>query len=141
MKTKTTILRSALAALLLMLATTQSYATFSYTISFTATGATSSVGSVEVKNLTKATSVTVPSGSTLTLTDLSTAIDALNANDGGIRISQNAGNGTSTLTFYANQSGNTQVAAYALDGRMVVGQTTRLEAGNNSLELTLPAAM
>jgi formylglycine-generating enzyme required for sulfatase activity len=141
MKTKTTILRSALAALLLMLATTQSYATFSYTISFTASGSTSSVGSVEVKNLPRNTSVTVPSGSTLTLTDLSTAIDALNANDGGIRISQNAGNGTSTLTFYANQSGNTQVAAYALDGRMVVGQTTRLEAGDNSLELSLPAGM
>ena len=141
MKTKTTIFRSALAALLLMLATTQSYATFSYTISFTASGSTSSVGSVEVKNLTRNTSVTVPSGSTLTLTDLSTAIDALNANDGGIRISQNAGNGTSTLTFYANQTGNAQMAAYALDGRKVVGQTTRLEAGNNSLELTLPAGM
>lgn len=139
MQTKTTIFRFALAALLLMLVTTQSYATFSYTISFTASGSTSSVGSVEVKNLTRNTSVTVPSGNTLTLIDLSTAVDALNANDGGIRISQNAG--TSTLTFYANQVGNAQVAAYALDGRKVVGQTTRLEAGNNSLELSLPSGM
>ncbi len=141
MKTKTTFIRSALAAVLLVLASTQSYATFSYTISFTASGTTTSVGSVEVKNLTKGTTATVASGNTLTLTDQTTAVDALNANDGGIRISQNANTGTSTLTFYATQSGNAHMAAYALDGRKVVGQTTRLEAGDNSLELSLPAGM
>lgn len=141
MKTKTTFFRSALAAVLLLVASTQSYATFSYTISFTASGSTSSVGSVEVKNLTKGTTATVASGNTLTLTDVSTSVNALNANDGGIRISQNAGAGTSTLTFYATQASNAQVAAYALDGRKVTGQTTRLEAGINSLELSLPAGM
>ena len=141
MKTKTTIFRSALAAVLLLLSTTHSYASFIYTISFTAVGGvTTSVGNVEVKNLTKGTMVTVPDGNTLTLTG-PTAVDALNANDGGIRISQNASTGTSTLTFYAGQVGNAQVAAYALDGRKVTGLTSRLEAGNNSLELTLPAGM
>jgi len=141
MKTKTTFLSSVLAAVLLVLATTQSYAALNYTISFTASGVTTSVGSVEVKNLTKGTTATVPNGNTLTLTDAVTAVDALNANDGSIRISQNASTGTSTLTFYAGQAGNAQVAAYALDGRKVVGQTTRLEAGDNSLELSLPAGM
>ena len=142
MKTKTTFIRSALAAVLLLTATTQSYATFSYTISFTAVGGvTTSVGSVEVKNLTKGTTATVPSGNTLTLTDQTTAVDELNANDGGIRVSQNGSTGTSTLTFYAEQGGNAQVAAYTIDGRKVTGLTTRLEAGDNSLELTLPAGM
>ena len=141
MKTKTTFFRSALAAVLLVLATSQSYATFSYTISFTASGVTTSVGSVEVKNLTKGTTATVPDGNTLTLTDLSTAVDALNANDGGIRISQNASTGKSILTFYATQADNAQVAAYTLDGRKVTGLSTRLEAGDNSLELSLPAGM
>ena len=141
MKTKTTIFRSALAAVLLLVATTQSYATFSYTISFTASGESTTVGSVQVQNLTQGTTVTVPDGYTLTLTDQTTALDALSAGDGGVRISQNANTGTSTLTFYANQTGNTQVAAYALDGRKVVGQTTRLETGDNSLELSLPSGM
>lgn len=141
MKTKTTIFRSALAAVLLVVASTQSYATFSYTISFTASGSTTSVGSVEVKNLTKGTTVTVPSGNTLTLTDLSTAVDVFSAGDGGIRISQNASTGKSILTFYAGQAGNAQVAAYTLDGRKVTGLTTRLETGDNSLELSLPAGM
>ena len=141
MKTKTTFFRSALAAVLLLVASTQSYATFSYTISFTASGSTATVGSVEVKNLTKGTTATVASGNTLTLTDVSTSVNALSVDDGGIRISQNAGAGTSTLTFYATQAGNAQVAAYALDGRKVTGLSTRLEAGDNSLELSLPAGM
>ena len=141
MKAKTTIFRSALAVVLLFLVTTQSYATFSYTISFTASGSTATVGSVEVKNLTKGTTATVASGNTLTLTDVSTSVNALSVDDGGIRISQNAGAGTSTLTFYATQAGNAQVAAYALDGRKVTGLSTRLEAGDNSLELSLPAGM
>ena len=141
MKTKTTIFRSALVAVLLVIATTQSYATFSYTISFTASGATTAVGSVQVQNLTKGTTATVASGNTLTLTDQTTAIDALNSNDGGIRIFQNGSTETSTLTFYARQAGIAQVAAYTIDGRKVVGLTTRLEAGNNSLELVLPTGM
>ena len=141
MKTKTTFFRSALAAVLLLVASTQSYATFSYTISFTASGSTATVGSVEVKNLTKGTTATVASGNTLTLTDVSTSVNALSVDDGGIRISQNAGAGTSTLTFYATQAGNAQVAAYALDGRKVTGLSTRLEAGDNSLELSLPTGM
>jgi uncharacterized protein (TIGR02145 family) len=140
MKTNTTIFRSALAVVLLVLATTQSYA-ISYTISFTASGASSSVGSVEVKNLTQATTVTVPDGNTLTLTDLATAVNAFSANDGGIRISRIASTGKSILTFYAAQAGNAQMAAFALDGRKVVGLSTHLEAGDNSLELALPSGM
>jgi len=142
MNSKTTFFRSALAAVLLVIATSQSYATFfySYTIQFTASGVTTSVGSVQVQNLTKGTSVTVPSGNTLTLTNQTTAIDAP-ANNAGIRILQNAGTGTSTLTFYADQAGNTLVDAYSLDGRKVVEQSTRLEVGDNSLELSLPAGM
>lgn len=141
MKTKTTFIRSALAVVLLVLASTQSYATFSYTISFTASGSTTSVGSVEVKNLTKGTTTTVADGNTLTLIDQASAVYVLNANDGGIRISQNASIGTSTLTFFATQSGITHVAAYALDGRKVTGLTSRFESGDNSLELSLPSGM
>jgi len=141
MKKKATFFSSALAGVLLLASTTQSYATLNYTISFTASGVTTSVGSVQVQNLTKGTTVTVPDGNTLILIGQETAVDALSANNAGIRISQNASAGTSTLTFYASQAGSTEVAAYALDGRKVVAQTTRLEAGNNSLELSLPAGM
>jgi len=96
---------------------------------------------VQVQNLTKGTTVTVPEGNTLTLTDQLTAVDTPVANPAGIQIAQNTSTGTSTLTFYADQAGNAQVAAYALDGRKVVGQTTRLEAGYHSFELSLPAGL
>jgi formylglycine-generating enzyme required for sulfatase activity len=141
MNTKTTFYRSALVAMLLLVAATQSYATLNYTIQFTASGVAASVDSVQVQNLTKGTSVIVPSGNTLTLTDQTTAVDVLSANNDGIRISSNASTGTSTLTFYAGQGGNAQIATYAIDGRKVVGLTTRLEAGDNSLELSLPTGM
>lgn len=36
---------------------------------------------------------------------------------------QNGSTGTSTLTFYAEQGGNAQVAAYTIDGRKVTGLT------------------
>jgi formylglycine-generating enzyme required for sulfatase activity len=138
-KTKQTLLCSALTAILLLVATEQSYA-LNYTISFTASGVTTSVGSVQVQNLTKGTTVTILDGNTLDLTDV-TAVDGLRANDAGIRISQNSTTRTSTLTFYADQAGSVQVAAYTLDGRKVVEQTTRLEVGDNSLELSLPAGI
>ena len=141
MKTTTIYFRSALAAILLTLSSPNSYATFSYSISFAASGSASSVDNVEVRNLTKSTTVTVPSGNTLILSDAPTAINELNANVGGINISQNASIGTSTLTFYIDEAGSTQVAAYALDGRKVLEQTTRLEAGYNSVELSLPTGI
>ena len=140
MKTKSNFLFSAFAAMLLLVATTHSYA-LNYTISFTASGITSSVGSVQVQNLSKGTTATIPSGNTLTLTDQTTVVDDLSANNDGIRISQNINTGTSTLTFYADQAGSTELVAYALDGRKVVGQITHLEVGDNSAELSLPTGM
>jgi formylglycine-generating enzyme required for sulfatase activity len=112
------------------------------TISFTASGVTSSVGSVLVQNLTTGTVVTVPNGNTLTLTDKITSIEEpQSANNAGIWISQDANSGKSTLTFYAKQAGSAQVTTYAIDGRKVVELITRLEVGNNSLELSLPTGM
>ncbi|MDD5184467.1 MAG: SUMF1/EgtB/PvdO family nonheme iron enzyme [Paludibacter sp.] len=139
MNQKNPFLSSTLAVLLLLIATTQSYA-FNYTISFTASGVTTSVGNVQVQNLTKGTTATVPDGNTLILTDL-TAVDELIANNAGIQITQNASTGSYTLTFYTSQAGSTQVAAYAIDGRKVVGRTAHLEAGDNSFELSLPTGM
>jgi len=140
MKTKTTFLASVWTAVLLLAATTPGYA-LNYTISFTASGVTNSVGSVQVQNLTKGTTVTVPEGNTLTLTDQATAVDELKVNNAGIRISQNASTGISTLSFNATKAGSAQVAAYTFDGRKAMALTSRLEVGENSFELSLPVGM
>ncbi|MEI6752142.1 MAG: formylglycine-generating enzyme family protein [Paludibacter sp.] len=138
MNNKTTFFSTALATVLL-LAATHSNAALNYSINFTASGVTTSVGSVQVQNLTKGTSVNVPSGNTLTLTDQASAVDELSSNDSGIRISQNASTGTTILTFYAAQTGSTQVSAFSLDGKIVVEKIARMEMGDNSLELSLCA--
>ena len=140
MKTKTTFLTMAFAAMLLLASLTQIYA-LNYTVNFTASGVTNDVGSVQVQNLTKGTSLTLLNGNSLTLTDVATAIDKQSTITDGIHISQNASTGTSAIAFYASQTGNAQMAVYALDGRKVVGQNTPTEEGDNSFELSLPAGM
>ncbi|MDD4991287.1 MAG: SUMF1/EgtB/PvdO family nonheme iron enzyme [Paludibacter sp.] len=142
MKTKSTFITSALATMLLLAATTQSSA-LNYTIGFTASGVTTSVGSIQVQNLTKNTTVTVPNGNTLTLTltDQTNAVDAISVNNDGIRIRQNASTGKSTLIFYAKQAGSAQVYVYAIDGGEVVRQTSNLDEGDNAFELSLPTGI
>jgi len=141
MKTKITFFYSVLAVQFLLVVSIQSYATLNYNVNFTASGVTSSVGSVLVQNLTKGINVTVPTGNSLKLTDVPSAVEAINVEDTSIRILQNASNGSSILTFYADQPGNTQVVVYALDDRKVVELSTRLEIGDNSYELLLPTGM
>src|ERR1035437_4609454 len=51
-----------------------------YTITFTGTGASSTVNSVIVQNLTKGTTVTVPAGNVLNLSDAPNAVGQVSAN-------------------------------------------------------------
>jgi len=139
MITKTTFRFSALVVILLLLVTTQIYA-LNYSINFTASGVTSSVGNVQVDNLTKGTTVYVPDGNTLNLTDV-TDVDKINANETRIHISQNASKGSFNLTFYADLSGNTHIGAFTLDGRKVVEHISHMDVGDNSIEISLPVGM
>lgn len=137
MKTKKSHYRFSMLVTIILLTITKSYA-LNYSIGFTATGLTNSVGNVHVQNLTKGTSVTVPNGNTLTLTDLSTAIDINKSIDVGIHISQNSNNGKYTLTFNVENAGNTQVSVFGIDGKKILFKANDLQAGNNSFTLTLP---
>lgn len=78
----------------------------SYNITFTGSGASISVGDVLVNNLTTGTSVTVPAGNILNLSDGQTAVAQLSANDETIRIYPNSVEGISTISFFAKQAGN-----------------------------------
>jgi uncharacterized protein (TIGR02145 family) len=108
-----------------------------YTITFTGTGASTSVESVDVTNLTTGETITVPAGNTLHLTSNPQGIKTANTNDGSIYVSRNA-SGTSTLNFFAEKSGNVQVNVYSLDGRKITGTSQNLPAGQNTFQLSLP---
>src|ERR1035437_7161662 len=98
-----------------------------YTITFTGTGASSTVNSVIVQNLTQGTSVTVPAGNVLNLSDAPNAVGQVSANDETIRVYPNSVEGKSTVSFFAKQAGVTQLSAFSLDGRKVAGLSTDLQ--------------
>jgi len=110
---------------------------FNYTITFTGSGASTTVDSVIVQNLTKGTKVSVLTGNELNLTG-TTAVELLNANDEFIRIYPNFVEGKSTVSFFAKQAGNTQINIYSIEGKKIAGITENLQTGVNSFLLSLP---
>ncbi len=124
--------------LLSMLTFTLNALPLNYTISFTGTGASTTVGSVVVQNLTQSTTVTVPAGNTLNLVSIISSIENVTADNGNMSIFQNASNGKSTVSFYARQPGATKFNVFDIDGRKVASAIIALQQGTNSFELTLP---
>src|ERR1035437_2815170 len=138
MKTKIHLFLSVVTFLFLMLfLSLKSYA-LDYTIIFTGTGASTTIMSVIVQNLTKGTTVTVPVGNVLNLNDAPNAVEQLNANDETIRVYLNLVEGKSTVSFFAKQAGSTQLNAFSIDGRKIAGITENLQTGINSFQLSLP---
>jgi uncharacterized protein (TIGR02145 family) len=123
---------------LLLVASLPCNAAINYSITFTGSGASTTVGDVVVQNLTKGTTVTVPAGNTLDLSVVTTAIEPLNANDETIRVYPNSLEGSSILSFFAKQDGITQINVYSLDGRKLISINQNLQAGSNSFQLSLP---
>lgn len=121
----------------LLLATVSPCFGLNYTITFIGSGASTTVGSVEVKNLVTGATVTVPEGNSLLLTD-ATAVDQVNANSETIHVYPNSSEGISTVSFFAKQAGNAQIDAFTLDGKKVVGLTHNVLEGTNSFQLSLP---
>ncbi len=124
---------------LLLVASFPCIAATNYSISFTGTGASTTVGDVIVQNLTQGTSVTVTAGNVLNLSVESTAVEQQNANDENIRVYPGTLEGESILSFFSIKSGNAQINAYSLDGRKIAGITTILPDGENSFKLSLPS--
>ena len=89
-----------------------------YTITFTGTGASSTVDNVIAQNLTKGTSVTVPGGNVLNLTDV-TAVEQVGADNETIRDYPASVEGKSIVSFLAKQAGVIQLNAFSLDGRKI----------------------
>lgn len=109
-----------------------------YTITFTGTGASTSVDSVIVKNLTKGIKVTIPAGNVLNLSDAVNGAEQLSANDETIRVYPASAAGKSMVSFFARQAGFTQINTYSIDGRKLAGISINLQAGSNTFELSLP---
>jgi len=115
----------------------KSYA-LDYTITFAGTGESNTVDSVIVQNLTQGSTVTVPAGNVLNLSDVPNAIGQLMENEQAIRIYPNPVKEESTVLFYSEQAGSTQINVFGIDGKNIVGISKNLNAGENSFQLSLP---
>lgn len=109
-----------------------------YTINFTGSGASATVDSVVVQNLTKGTTVMVPAGNALNLSDATTVIEQINAIDESIHVYPETVTGKYRVSFFAKEAGVTQMNAYCIDGRKVVGIICNLQEGLNIFQLDLP---
>jgi uncharacterized protein (TIGR02145 family) len=108
----------------------------SYTINFTASGATTTVGDVTVQNLTKGTSVVVPAGNVLILTD-ATALNQINSDPNNIHVYSN-NTGSIKLSFNAILAGRATVSIFSFDGKKLAENYSILHAGINTFQISLP---
>lgn len=114
---------------------------FDYNITFTGSGASTTVDSVVVQNLSKSTQVTVHGGTQLRLTDVISGINELHSIADLAFVYPNPITGNATYTFTAKYAGKTQIAIFGLDGRKVAGLDADLQQGNNSFLLALPTGV
>jgi len=138
MKKRITIFYIAIAAFFQMIIVPVKIYALNYTISFTGTGATTSVESVVVQNLTKGTVLTVPNGNVLILSDIANSIEKQNENTTGISIYPNPIQEKSTVTFFSKQAGSTQISVFSLGGKKIIGSNNFFPQGKNSFQLSIP---
>lgn len=131
---------SLLLSLSFLLFSTEAF-TLNYSISFTGSGASTTVDNVVVQNLSKGTTVTVPDGSTLNLSDLLNGIDELKATQDEIRIIPTSEDGNYILSFFSKCFSSTRITIYNIDGRKVAGINTNLQTGISSFKLALPKGL
>jgi uncharacterized protein (TIGR02145 family) len=110
-------------------------------ISFLGSGASTTIDSVKVQNLTKGTSVTVQNGNVLNLMDAPNAVSQLNADMESVNIYPNPIQTSSTLTFNSAKTGMTYIMVYSPEGKKLLGFSGILEEGKNSFQLSIPAGI
>lgn len=108
-----------------------------YTISFTASGAATTISSVEVQNLTQSTNIIVPAGAPVNLTN-TTAIPQLKYDDYKLKVYPNPITDKANVNFYSEFGGITDIVVFGIDGKSVVRYSRNLPMGINEFKLTLP---
>ncbi|MFZ4412209.1 MAG: T9SS type A sorting domain-containing protein [Bacteroidales bacterium] len=105
-----------------------------YLINFVGTGATTTVDSVKVENLSSGNSLTIHGSDTLHLGSL--GITDWDGKTTEIQIKPNPMNGLAEISFNIKQSGFAQIAIYELSGKRIFQMYKKYSQGIQKLELT-----
>ncbi len=107
-----------------------------YRISFTGTGAGSTVSTVEVNNLTKGTSVSL-NGNDILLLGTYTAINEVKSdNNIGLKAAPNPMNDVCTFWFGTESQGQISMSLTDVSGKMILNLQDQLPAGQHSYMLS-----
>ena len=137
MKTTTSFQKPVIVMLMLLLSAFYGFA-FDYIITFSGSGSSTVIDNVEVQNITKGTTVTVPGEGVLHLQDAPSSVNSLESDENFITLYPNPLIGSANLSFYALQAGNTQLTVSDLTGRIIIDYAKNLPEGKNAFQLTLP---
>ena len=100
-----------------------------YQISFTGSGAATTVSSVQVQNLTKGTSLTLNGSDILHLTGTA-GVDQLTSEEKSIRIYPNPTTTNSNIEFELSNAGLITVELYDITGKQILSNQTNLQVGS-----------
>ncbi len=105
-----------------------------YLINFTGSGASTTVDSVKVENLTKGVNVTVLGTDTLHLGTV--GINEMDIKNNYLKVYPNPMQGEAELSFYAKQFGNVQLSIYDISGRTILKINDKLLKGSHTFKLS-----
>lgn len=103
-----------------------------YLISFAGTGASPTVESVKVENITQGTEITLNGSDVLHLVSVVTGIDQITGNnENKVIFSPNPVNNNTRMKFSLPSSGETSIAVYDITGRKIFGRQYYLSGGEH----------
>ncbi len=106
-----------------------------YQINFEGTGASTTIDSVQVKNLTQGSSLTLPLGTDALHLTGTIGISKTSKDEKLLTIYPNPMQGQTELSFYAKKAGNTQLIIYDISGRKVLQTGSNISQGIQNYQI------
>lgn len=107
-----------------------------YKIDFTASGATTTLDSVHVKNLDQQTELTLGGSDTLHLYKSGSGIDQKSQRNSRIRVAPNPiHHGIGTILFFADHTANAKIELYDMEGKRIFAKELFFQMGENEILL------
>lgn len=134
---KKNLLKFVLFFTILGFSTVKSYG-FEYIISFASDDLLTEIDSVQVTNFSKSTTVTVPKGYSLKLSNVGTGLNKLNSYQNNIFIYSNQSTSQMTAKIIAPYTGKALIAIYGIDGKKQTEINSNLQEGENIYKISAP---
>jgi hypothetical protein len=108
-----------------------------YLITFAGTGASTTVSTVKIENLTKGSNLTINGTDVLHLTSIATVLNSIENNQSSImKIYPNPMNDNSTLEIYPPKDGNATISVYEVTGKLIAQTQSFLERSQQEYRLS-----